>query len=72
MNSKFIGYRIRNPLWLTLLSLVIGETLMGLPGLILAPVVLNYIRLEASAFTVEKKPETTDTAQEARPSQTTL
>lgn len=57
LNSKIIGHRIRNPLWLTLISLVIGETLMGVPGLILAPVVLNYIRLEASAFKLDQTSE---------------
>jgi predicted PurR-regulated permease PerM len=50
LNSKIVGWRIRNPLWLTLLALVIGEKLMGVPGMILAPVVLNYVRLEASAI----------------------
>src|SRR5437867_6461670 len=46
LNSKIIGERIRNPVWLTLIALIIGERLMGIPGLILAPVALNYIRLE--------------------------
>jgi predicted PurR-regulated permease PerM len=46
LNSKIIGERIRNPVWLTLIALVIGERLMGIPGLILAPVVLNYLRVE--------------------------
>ena len=46
LNSKIIGGRIRNPVWLTLIALVIGERLMGIPGLILAPVVLNYFRVE--------------------------
>jgi predicted PurR-regulated permease PerM len=46
LNSKIIGYRIGNPVWLTLVGLVIGERLMGIPGLILAPVVLNYVRME--------------------------
>ena len=46
LNSKIIGYRIGNPVWLTLIGLVIGERIMGIPGLILAPVVLNYIRME--------------------------
>ena len=32
--------------WLTLIALVLGERLMGIPGLILAPVVLNYLRVE--------------------------
>ena len=48
LNSKIIGGRIKNPMWLTLLALVIGERFMGIPGMILAPVVLHYIKLEAS------------------------
>lgn len=54
LNSKIIGDRIRNPLWLTLLALVLGEKLMGIPGMILAPVVLNYIRMEASCIEVKR------------------
>ena len=46
LNSKIIGQWIRNPVWLTLIGLVIGERLMGIPGLVLAPVVLNYVRVE--------------------------
>jgi predicted PurR-regulated permease PerM len=46
LNSKIIGDRIRNPIWLTLIALILGERLMGIPGLILAPVVLNYLRVE--------------------------
>jgi predicted PurR-regulated permease PerM len=55
LNSKIIGRRIRNPLWLTLLALVLGEKLIGLPGMILAPVVLNYIRVEASQIAVMRR-----------------
>ena len=54
LNSKIIGDRIRNPVWLTLIALIIGERLMGIPGLILAPVVLNYLRVEM--LTVEVSP----------------
>jgi len=57
LNSTIVGWRIRNPLWLTLLALIIGERLMGLPGMILAPVVLNYIRLEASAIREQDRQE---------------
>ena len=46
LNSKIIGHRIRNPVWLTLIALIIGEKLMGIPGMVLAPVVLNYLRME--------------------------
>lgn len=48
LNSKIVGDRIKNPMWLTLLGIVIGEKLMGIPGMILAPVVLHYVKIEAS------------------------
>ena len=53
LNSKIIGDRIKNPVWLTLLGLIIGERLMGIPGMILAPVVLNFIKVEASTIEVQ-------------------
>ncbi len=52
LNSKIIGWRIHNPLWLTLLGLIVGERLLGLPGMILAPVILYYVKLEAAAIKV--------------------
>ena len=52
LNSKIIGDRIRNPIWLTLLGLILGEKLMGIPGMILAPVILNYIKVEAAKVEV--------------------
>jgi len=57
LNSKIIGDRIRNPAWLTLIALIIGERLMGIPGLILAPVVLNYLRVEMLTVEVPGVPE---------------
>ncbi len=48
LNSKIIGDRIKNPMWLTLIGIVLGEKLMGIPGMVLAPVVLHYIKVEAS------------------------
>lgn len=50
LNSKIVGHRIRNPVWLTLAALVVGERLMGLPGIVLAPMILYYIKTEASSF----------------------
>lgn len=52
LNSKIIGHRIKNPMWLTLLGLILGEKLMGIPGMIIAPVVLHYIKVEASRGTL--------------------
>jgi predicted PurR-regulated permease PerM len=48
LNSKIIGDRIKNPMWMTLIALVLGEELMGIPGMILAPVVLHYVKVETS------------------------
>ena len=48
LNSKIIGERIKNPVWLTLLALILGERIMGIPGMILAPVILHYIKVETS------------------------
>jgi len=56
LNSKIVGDRIRNPMWLTLIGLVLGEKLMGVPGMILAPVVLHYIKVEASQNKVAAAP----------------
>src|SRR5947199_602518 len=55
--SKIIGARVRNPVVLTLIALIIGERLMGIPGLILAPVVLNYLRVEMLTVEVPPAPE---------------
>lgn len=57
LNSKIIGDRIKNPMWLTLIGLVLGEKLMGIPGMILAPVVLYYIKVEASRNKVVEEPD---------------
>jgi len=48
LNSKIIGGWTRNPVWLTLIGLIIGQAVMGIPGMVLAPVVLNYLRVEMS------------------------
>jgi predicted PurR-regulated permease PerM len=50
VGGKIIGDRIRSPLWLTLVALVVGDQLMGVTGMVLSPVVLHYIRIEASKF----------------------
>ena len=60
LNSKIIGDRIRNPVWLTLIALIIGERLMGIPGLILAPVVLNYVRVDMSKVEVPSAPKNSE------------
>lgn len=55
LNSKIVGDRIRNPMWLTLIGLLIGEKLMGIPGMILAPILLHYIKVEAKRSRVAQR-----------------
>jgi predicted PurR-regulated permease PerM len=50
LNSKIVGKHINSPMWLTLIGLVVGERLMGIPGMILAPAVLHYIKVETSEY----------------------
>ena len=50
LNSRIIGGRIRHPMWLTLLALLVGERLMGISGIILAPVALDFFKTEASKY----------------------
>jgi predicted PurR-regulated permease PerM len=59
LNSRIIGGRIKNPMWITLLGLLVGERLMGIPGMILAPVVLNYIKLEGTRVAIGNKEQQT-------------
>ena len=54
LNSKIVGDRIQNPMWLTLIGLVVGEKLLGVPGLILAPVILHYVKVEAKRSRVAR------------------
>ena len=58
LNSKIIGDRIENPVWLTLIGLIVGERLMGISGMILAPVLLHYLKVEASR--IEARPAESD------------
>lgn len=52
LNSKIIGGKIKNPMWLTLLGLLVGERIGGVPGMILAPVLLHYCKVEAKKIPV--------------------
>ncbi|MFL6529098.1 MAG: AI-2E family transporter [Chthoniobacterales bacterium] len=54
LNSRIIGGRIRHPMWLILLALLVGEQLMGIPGMILAPVILSFVKVEMRKFTTDE------------------
>lgn len=48
LNSRIIGGSIQAPMWLTLLGIMVGEALLGVPGIVLAPAVIHYVRGELS------------------------
>ncbi len=50
LNSRIVGKRIDSPMWLTLIGLIVGERLAGIAGMVLAPVILHYIKVEATAY----------------------
>lgn len=61
LNSKIIGERIKNPVWLTLIALIVGERVMGITGMILAPVVLFYLKVEATKIRMPEPEEKNET-----------
>ncbi len=46
LNSRILGGSIGTPTWMTLVGLVVGEAVMGVPGVLLAPALLHYAREE--------------------------
>ncbi|MBI4424823.1 MAG: AI-2E family transporter [Elusimicrobia bacterium] len=50
LNSRIVGGSIDSPMWLTLIGILVGELIMGVPGIILAPAILHYIRVELQAI----------------------
>lgn len=46
LNGRIVGSRIDTPTWATLTGLMVGEALMGVTGVILAPSLIHYLREE--------------------------
>ena len=46
LNSRIVGAAVAIPMWATLLGNLAGEVLMGVPGVLLAPTLLYYVRTE--------------------------
>lgn len=46
LNSRIVGGSIDTPMWVTLMAIVAGETVMGVPGIIIAPALIHYVREE--------------------------
>ncbi|MEK7233841.1 MAG: AI-2E family transporter [Elusimicrobiota bacterium] len=56
LNSRILGGSIDTPMWMMLLGIVVGEALMGVPGVLLAPALLHYARAEMRALPSPSKP----------------
>ena len=67
LNSRIIGSRIDHPMWLTLLALIIGERLMGISGIILAPVILSFAKIEMKKVELAEEPRPPLPNREPRP-----
>ena len=50
LNSRIVGARTETPTWAILLGLLVGEALMGVTGVILAPTLIYYVRRELRAI----------------------
>lgn len=50
LNSHIIGSTLKTPMWVTLLGILVGEVLLGVPGIILAPALLHYAREELASI----------------------
>lgn len=46
INSHMIGSRVDLPTWQVLLGILIGNSLLGIPGIILAPAAITHLRRE--------------------------
>jgi predicted PurR-regulated permease PerM len=52
LNSRIMGSYIEAPMWQLLLGMLVGEGLLGVPGVVLAPAVMHYVREEMRAIPV--------------------
>lgn len=50
LTSRIMGASINAPMWQTLLGIVIGEAVIGVPGIILAPALIHYVNEELQAI----------------------
>ncbi len=50
LNSKIMGSSINLPMWQMLIAILVGNTVMGIPGIMLAPAILHYIKSELQSI----------------------
>jgi len=49
LTGRIMGARTETPMWAILLGLLVGEAALGVPGVILAPTLIHYVREELRA-----------------------
>lgn len=50
LNAKIIGDEIQSRAWELLLAMLVMESMFGLPGVVLAPILYSYIKIELKQF----------------------
>lgn len=53
LNSRIMGASINAPMWQTLLGILVGDVVMGVAGIILAPALIHYVKEELQAIPAE-------------------
>lgn len=53
--SHVIGFSTNMPIWQVLIGVLLGEAVMGIPGIILAPALMYYVREELHAISYQNR-----------------
>lgn len=53
LNSRVMGASINAPMWQTLLGILVGDAVMGVAGVLLAPAIIHYVKEEMQAIPAE-------------------
>lgn len=56
LNSKIMGTSVNLPMWQMLIAILIGNTVLGIPGIMLAPAILHYIKSELQTIPLAAAP----------------
>ncbi len=46
LTGRILGSRLKTPMWQILIGLMAGEAVMGVPGMLIAPALIHYVREE--------------------------
>ncbi|MFA5162315.1 MAG: AI-2E family transporter [Elusimicrobiales bacterium] len=55
LNSRIIGSNIDMPMWQMLMAIFVGDVMLGIPGIMLAPAILHYVKSELQAIPVNRE-----------------